>query len=169
MMQVIRAELSIGEMTANGKTVGDNIALAEVLDPEVIRPLDKPVSNAGALAALHGNLAPFGAVIKPSAASERLMRHTGRALVFDSQPEMLTAMADPLLDCDENTVLAGRITMKPKGSSERYCASPTRPKNEPVPSAGAVTRSVCWPSVGPCETNEPLMVGSTAYSAPASP
>jgi dihydroxy-acid dehydratase len=108
LMQVIRAELSIGEMTANGKTVGDNIALAEVLDPEVIRPLDKPVSNAGALAALHGNLAPFGAVIKPSAASERLMRHTGRALVFDSQPEMLTAMADPLLDCDENTVLVLR-------------------------------------------------------------
>ena len=108
LMQVIRAELSIGEMTANGKTVGDNIALAEVLDPEVIRPLNKPVSNAGALAALHGNLAPFGAVIKPSAASERLMRHTGRALVFDSQPEMLTAMADPLLDCDENTVLVLR-------------------------------------------------------------
>ena len=108
LMQVIRAELSIGEMTANGKTVAQNIALAEVLDPEVIRPLDKPVSNAGALAALHGNLAPFGAVIKPSAASERLMRHTGRALVFDSQPEMLTAMADPLLDCDENTVLVLR-------------------------------------------------------------
>ena len=108
LMQVIRAELSVGEMTANGKTIGDNLAQAEVLDPEVIRPLDRPVSSAGALAALHGNLAPFGAVIKPSAASEKLMRHTGRALVFDSQPEMLAAMADPALDCDENTVLVLR-------------------------------------------------------------
>ena len=108
LMQVIRAELSTGEMTANGKSVGENIAQAEVLDPEVIRPLDRPVSRAGALAALHGNLAPFGAVIKPSAASEKLMRHTGRALVFDSQPEMLAAMADPQLDCDENTVLVLR-------------------------------------------------------------
>ena len=108
LMRVIRAELSTAEMTANGKSVGDNIAQAEVLDPEVIRPLDRPVSSAGALAALHGNLAPFGAVIKPSAASEKLMRHTGRALVFDSQPEMLAAMADPELDCDENTVLVLR-------------------------------------------------------------
>ncbi len=108
LMQVIRADLSTSEMTVNGRTVAENIAQAEVLDPEVIRPLDRPVSGAGALAALHGNLAPCGAVIKPSAASDRLMHHTGRALVFDSQPEMLAAMADPLLDCDENTVLVLR-------------------------------------------------------------
>jgi dihydroxy-acid dehydratase len=108
LMQVIRDTLSSGALTASGKTLGEDIALAEVLDAQVIRPLDNPVSSAGALAALHGNLAPHGAVIKPSAASAALMRHIGRALVFDSQPEMLAAMADPQLDCDANTVLVLR-------------------------------------------------------------
>jgi len=108
LMQVIRDHLSTGERTANGRSLGDNIAHAEVLDPEVIRPLDRPVSTEAALAVLHGNLAPHGAVIKPSAATPKLMQHVGRALVFDSQPEMLAAMADPHLDCDENTVLVLR-------------------------------------------------------------
>ncbi len=108
LMQVIRAELATAEMTVNGRSIGQNIEAAQLLDAEVIRPLSRPVSSAGALAALKGNLAPDGAVIKPSAASEKLMRHTGRALVFDSQPEMLAAMADEALDCDENTVLVLR-------------------------------------------------------------
>ncbi len=108
LMQVIQAELSLAEMTANGRTLGENLASATVLDAEVIRPLARPVSSAGALAVLKGNLAPFGAVIKPSAATAKLMQHTGRALVFDSQPEMLAAMADASLDCDENTVLVLR-------------------------------------------------------------
>jgi dihydroxy-acid dehydratase len=108
LMQVIRSVLSTAEATANGRTIGENIATAEVLDPEVIRPLARPVSSAGALATLHGNLAPHGAVIKPSAATPKLLQHSGRALVFDSQPEMLAAMADPQLDCDENTILVLR-------------------------------------------------------------
>ena len=108
LMQVIRSALSTGEMTVNGSTTGQNIAAAEVLDPEVIRPLSRPVSTAGALATLKGNLAPDGAVIKPSAATGRLLQHRGQALVFDSQPEMLAAMADPDLECDENTVLVLR-------------------------------------------------------------
>ena len=108
LMQVIRSVLSTAEATANGRTIGENIASAEVLDPEVIRPLARPVSGAGALATLHGNLAPNGAVIKPSAATPKLLQHSGRALVFDSQPEMLAAMADPQLDCDENTILVLR-------------------------------------------------------------
>jgi dihydroxy-acid dehydratase len=57
---------------------------------------------------LRGNLAPHGAVIKPSAASARLMKHRGRALVFDNPPQMLAAMADEALDCDESTVLVLR-------------------------------------------------------------
>jgi len=108
LMQVIAAQLSLAQMTVTGKTIGENIASARVLDPEVIRPLERPVSKAGALAALFGNLAPDGAVIKPSAATEKLLHHSGRALVFDSQPEMLAAMADEALDCDENTVLVLR-------------------------------------------------------------
>ena len=108
LMHQIRPHLALDAMTVNGRSIGDNIAQAVVLDAQVIRPLDNPVTDAGALAVLHGNLAPQGAVIKPSAASRSLLRHSGRALVFDSQPQMLAAMADPSLDCDENTVLVLR-------------------------------------------------------------
>ncbi len=108
LMQQIRPLLALDAMTVTGRSIGDNIAQAEVLDAQVIRPLDNPVTDAGALAVLRGNLAPDGAVIKPSAASPKLLRHTGRALVFDSQPQMLAAMADPELDCDADTVLVLR-------------------------------------------------------------
>ena len=108
LMNVIASELSLNEMTVTGKPVGINITSAQVHDEAVIRPLSNPVSTLGALAVLHGNLAPDGAVIKPSAASEKLLNHKGRALVFDSQPEMLAAMADESLDCDENTILVLR-------------------------------------------------------------
>ncbi len=108
LMKVIASELSLDELTVTGQTVGANIASAQVHDEAVIRPLNNPVSTLGALAVLHGNLAPDGAVIKPSAASENLLNHKGSALVFDSQPEMLAAMADESLDCDENTILVLR-------------------------------------------------------------
>jgi dihydroxy-acid dehydratase len=108
LMKVIEPFLSTSELTVAGTTVAQNLSKAEVLDPEVIRPLDHPVSYAGALAVLKGNLAPNGAVIKPSAATEKLLKHRGPALVFDNQPEMLKAMADLDLDCDENTVLVLR-------------------------------------------------------------
>jgi len=107
LMSRLTDRLSLDELTVTGRTLRDNLAGAEVLDPEVIRPLERPVS-ASALAVLHGNLAPAGAVMKPSAADPRFLRHRGPALVFDSQPEMLAALADPELDCDENTVLVLR-------------------------------------------------------------
>ena len=108
LMQQIRPHLALDAMTVNGHSIGDNIANAEVLDAQVIRPPGNPVTHASALAVLRGNLAPDGAVIKPSAASKHLLRHSGKALVFDNQPQMLAAMADPELDCDENTVLVLR-------------------------------------------------------------
>jgi dihydroxy-acid dehydratase len=108
LMNVIAAELSLGERTVTGRTLGENIAGRTVRDAEVIRPLDRPVAAGGALAVLRGNLAPNGAVMKPSAASPKFFKHRGRALVFDGQPEMLAAMADPALDVDENTVLVLR-------------------------------------------------------------
>ncbi len=108
LMLQIRTLLSETELTVNGRSIGDSIAQAEVRDAQVIRPLDQPISDAGALAVLRGNLAPEGAVIKPSAASARLLQHSGKALVFDNQPQMLAAIADPDLDCDENTVLVLR-------------------------------------------------------------
>ena len=108
LMKTIASELDTSALTVTGQTVAVNIANAQVQDEAVICPLSNPVSTAGALAVLYGNLAPHGAVIKPSAASVRLLCHTGRALVFDSQPEMLAAMNDESLDCDENTVLVLR-------------------------------------------------------------
>ena len=108
LMQVLRAHLDLDARTVTGHTLGHNIEGHEVQDTEVIRPLDRPVSADGALAVLRGNLAPEGAVMKPSAMSPQYLRHTGRALVFDSQPEMLAALADPNLECDENTVLVLR-------------------------------------------------------------
>lgn len=108
LMNRIAAHLSLGELTVTGRTVGENIAGCESLDDEVIRPLERPVSAAGALAVLKGNLAPEGAVMKASAASPKFFRHRGRALVFDSPAEMVQRCADPALDCDENTVLVLR-------------------------------------------------------------
>ena len=107
LMNRLRGELSLDEITVTGRTLGQQIEGCEVIDDDVIRPLDRPVS-ASALAVLTGNLAPMGAVIKPSAATPRLLKHRGRALVFDSQPQMQAAMADPDLDVDADTVLVLR-------------------------------------------------------------
>ncbi len=108
LMQRIRSHLVLGCLTVTGQPLQTAVDAAEVLDAETIRPLERPVSTQPALAVLRGNLAPDGAVIKPSAAAAALMQHRGRALVFDSQPQMLAAMADLELDCDEHTVLVLR-------------------------------------------------------------
>ena len=108
LMNVIAPELSLGELTVTGGSVGENIRGREVLDAEVIRPLSRPVSSGGTLAVLRGNLAPEGAVMKASAANPKFFKHRGRALVFDSQPQMQAAMLDLALDVDENTVLVLR-------------------------------------------------------------
>ncbi len=108
LMNVIREHLSLDELTVSGRPLRDQLQGREVVDADVIRPLDRPVSPHPALAVVRGNLAPEGAVMKPSAASERLFKHRGRALVFDHPAQMNAAMADPALDCDENTVLVLR-------------------------------------------------------------
>ncbi len=97
--------LSLDEITASGRPLREQLQGREVGDDDIIRPLDRPVSPHGALAVLRGNLAPDGAVIKPSAASEGFFKHSGRALVFDSQPQMQAAMLDEALDVDQDTVL----------------------------------------------------------------
>jgi dihydroxy-acid dehydratase len=104
----IRDRLALDALTVTGRTLGENIEGRRSLDDEVIRPLDKPVSPHGAFAVLQGNLAPHGAVMKPSAATPSLLVHRGRALVFDSPAEMAERCADPALDCDASTVLVLR-------------------------------------------------------------
>ena len=108
VMHRIREHLQLDEATVTGAPVRQNIDSCESLDDTVIRPLDQPVSEHPALAVLTGNLAPMGAVMKPSAASPRYFRHRGKAIVFDSPQQMVERCNDPDLDCDENSVLVLR-------------------------------------------------------------
>jgi dihydroxy-acid dehydratase len=102
-------------MTVNGRTLGENVAGAEVFDDDVIRPLDRPIYAEGALAVLRGNLAPDGVIIKPSACAPHLLQHTGRALVFDDYPSLKKAVEDPDLDVTADDVLVLR-NAGPKGA-----------------------------------------------------
>ena len=116
LLNKIRDQLDLGTLTVTGRTLGENIEGHVCTDDDVIRDPQSPLiaattdcPEAGmALAVVRGNLCPDGAVLKPSAASPRLLRHTGPALVFDSNAEMLAAVNDPDLDVDENTVLVLR-------------------------------------------------------------
>lgn len=86
--------LALDAMTATGRTLGDNIASAKVLNPEVIRHINDPFSKTGGLAILFGNLAPEGAVVKASAVTEPMLKHSGSARVFDSEDEAAAAILD---------------------------------------------------------------------------
>lgn len=79
-------------MTVTGKTVAENIADAENKDEEIIRPVDKPYSKTGGIAALFGNLAPEGSVVKRSAVAPEMLVHKGPARVFDSEEEAIAAI-----------------------------------------------------------------------------
>ena len=92
-------------LTVNGKTVWENCHSAPNWNPEVIRPLEKPMVEHGGIAVLRGNLAPDGAVLKPSAASPHLMQHRGRAVVFENIEHYKGRIDNPDLDVDENCVL----------------------------------------------------------------
>ncbi len=108
MMKQISEHLDTSCMTVSGTTVGENIAEAKVFNDDVIRPLSNPVYHEGSLAVLYGNLCPDGSVIKPAACDPRFHLHEGPALVFDSYPEMKTAVDDPDLDITPETVLVLR-------------------------------------------------------------
>jgi len=115
LLERLRGHLHTGARTVNGRTIGENIAGAEVYDGDVIRPLSNPIYAEGALAVLRGNLAPDGVVIKPSACAPRLLQHTGRALVFDDYPSLKRAVDDPALDVTGDDVLVLR-NAGPKGA-----------------------------------------------------
>ncbi len=92
-------------LTVNGRTIWDNCKDAVNYNEAVITPLAKPFKKQGGIAVLRGNLAPSGAVLKPSAATPKLMRHKGRAVVFEDSEDMLARIDDPKLDVDESCVL----------------------------------------------------------------
>jgi dihydroxy-acid dehydratase len=93
------------QRTVNGKTLGENIADAEIFNDEVIRRRSAPLMPDNGLAVLRGNLAPDGAVIKPGAADPKLHVHTGRAVVFKDYNDMAARIDDDALDVDENCVI----------------------------------------------------------------
>ncbi len=92
-------------LTVTGKSISENCKDAPNWNPEVIRPFAKPLVEHGGVAVLRGNLAPDGAVLKPSAASPHLMRHRGRAVVFNTIEHYKQRIMDPNLDVDENSIL----------------------------------------------------------------
>jgi len=95
-------------VTVTGEPFVASLAGAQIWDREVIRPRAEPMMDSGGIAVLRGNLAPAGAIIKPSAASPHLLRHRGPAVVFDSIEDFQARIDDPSLDVDADSVLVLR-------------------------------------------------------------
>lgn len=109
VMGELREFLDLGALTVTGKTVEENIATAVVFNSEVIRSLTRPLCAAGmSTRILRGSLAPDGAVLKVSAASRELLRHSGRALVFDSIEDYWSRYEDRNLDVNPSDVIVVR-------------------------------------------------------------
>jgi len=108
---VVMRELAMNRLlhdraiTVSGKTVGENVADAQNWNPDVISTFEKPFQEHAGIAVLKGSLAPIGAVIKPSAATPKLLKHGGRAVVFENVEDFHARIDDPNLDVDENCVL----------------------------------------------------------------
>jgi len=95
-------------LTVTGRPLVEHLQDAQITDPTVIRPRGQPLLDAAGIAVLRGNLCPDGAVIKPAAASPELLRHRGRAVVFDSIEDLHARLDDPALEVDETSVLVLR-------------------------------------------------------------
>ena len=116
LMRELTGFLDLDAPNISGGTLGDAIATAEhIPNQDVIRSFASPLKPEGAMAILHGNLAPLSAVIKHSAASPHLMRHTGRAVVFDSIEDMTNRIDEPDLDVTADDILVLR-NAGPKGA-----------------------------------------------------
>jgi L-arabonate dehydrase len=92
-------------LTVNGKSIWDNVKDSECYNDDVIRPMDNPLVASGGICILRGNLAPRGAVLKPSAASPHLLKHRGKAVVFENFDMYKARINDPELDIDENSIM----------------------------------------------------------------
>jgi dihydroxy-acid dehydratase len=95
-------------LTVTGRTLVEHVGDAPSWDSTVVRPREDPLKSDAGIAVLRGNLAPDGAVVKPAAASAHLLRHRGRAVVFDSVEDLHARLDDPYLDVDEDCVLVLR-------------------------------------------------------------
>src|SRR5690606_1671525 len=95
-------------LTVTGRPLVSHLAGAQIWDNDVIRTRETPLRDHAGIAVLRGNLAPSGAIIKPAAASAHLLRHRGRAVVFDSVEDFHARIDDPALDVDADSVLVLR-------------------------------------------------------------
>src|SRR3954467_7987273 len=105
VLREILPVLNKDALTVNGKSIGENVANATCWNREVIKQFDQPFKANAGIAILRGNLAPDGAVIKPSAATPKLLKHRGRAVVFESIEDFKAKIDDPDLDIDENCIM----------------------------------------------------------------
>lgn len=101
-------------LTVNGQGIWENCQQSPIYNNEVIRKIDNPIRQDGGMCILRGNLAPKGAVLKPSAATPELMKHRGRAVVFENFDDYKTRINDPELDVDETCILVMK-NAGPKG------------------------------------------------------
>ena len=108
LMAEMKSLLDLSQRNVNGATLGENIESAKSYNHEVIATLERPVQTSGGLAVLRGNLAPDGAVIKPTAADPKLLRHTGKAIVFEDYNDMAQRIDDDALPVDAASVLVLR-------------------------------------------------------------
>ncbi len=105
VMKEIRDQLHLDALTVSGRSVAENIEGAECFNRDVISPREQPFKQQGGIVVLHGNLAPNGAVLKPSAATPELMQHAGRAVVFEDIDDYKAHYDDPELDVEPGDVL----------------------------------------------------------------
>ncbi|MBC7407107.1 MAG: dihydroxy-acid dehydratase [Arcicella sp.] len=101
-------------LTVNGKAIGANSESAEVFDRNIVATMEAPFKENSGIAVVRGNLAPNGAVIKPSAATPALMTHRGKAVVFETIEDYHARIEDPDLDIDENSIMVLK-NVGPKG------------------------------------------------------
>jgi dihydroxy-acid dehydratase len=110
VMNRIADRLKLEAKSVSGVTIGEQVKGAVSYDDEVIRPLDKPLTPEGGIVVLKGNLAPRGAILKPAAASPKLMTHRGRAVVFETAEDFRARVDDPDLNVDENSILVLKMS-----------------------------------------------------------
>ncbi len=114
LMNQMKEHLHTSSITVNGKTVGENIADTPIYDPSIISSFDEPFKPDSGIAVVRGNLAPQGAVLKPSAASPELFKHRGKAVVFENIEDYHARIDSPELDIDETSVMVLK-NVGPKG------------------------------------------------------
>lgn len=108
VMKEIQDLLHLDALTVTGASLGESIRAVDYVDRKVIRSREEPLREDGSLIVLRGNLCPDSAVMKVSAADPRLLRHEGRAIVFEGLEDMANRIHDPGLDVDEDSVLVLR-------------------------------------------------------------